>query len=302
MSRAYVARGEDRILDEAARASAAGSYVTLSDGVTHYRLAGPGTGPLVLLTPGITIPLGYWDAIRRRSARGWPAHAGLQRLRPRVVRPHRGPLRPGSLRPPAGRTPQCRRSRGAGAPGGHVHGRAPGHGSRDTAPCPGAAVPDPDRSRRPERPAAATDPPTGRRSARPGPGHALRAPTPRQPSGTQRALAPGRRAAAPPRRRAVPLFHGSIHALLSTLRDFPLAARHDLYRRAGRLPVPKLLLWGRHDRVTPIDQLESVRELFQPGDSQLFDHCGHMVPFEDPHGTARLLAAFFRTITGERSA
>jgi hypothetical protein len=62
MSRRYVAKGEDLVLDETARVSARGSFVALSDGVTHYELAGPDTGPLVQLIPGITIPLGYWDA------------------------------------------------------------------------------------------------------------------------------------------------------------------------------------------------------------------------------------------------
>lgn len=63
MIRVYAAKGEDRILDDDARAAARGSFVTLSGGVTHYELAGPGDGPLVLLVPGITIPLGYWDEV-----------------------------------------------------------------------------------------------------------------------------------------------------------------------------------------------------------------------------------------------
>ncbi|MDT9686962.1 alpha/beta fold hydrolase [Streptomyces sp. P9(2023)] len=301
MSRAYVARGEDRILDEAARASTAGSYVTQSDGVTHYRLAGPGTEPLVLLTPGITIPLGYWDAIAAdlhagglrtlaysAYGRGWSDRVEGRYDQALFVR-------------------QLGELLDAVAPVEPVHlvGTSMGgllaiaHATRPGVPAPLSLTligPAGLSARRPPLTRLlAVDPLArvlgthfGHRLLDSHLGHNVRS-----PQDAERL----RRLVGEPYR-----FHGSIHALLSTLRNFPLAAQHDLYRRAGRLPVPKLLLWGRHDRVTPIDQLESVRELFQPDDSHLFDHCGHMVPFEDPHGTARLLAAFFRTITGERSA
>lgn len=59
----FVARGERLALDSAARADLRGSYAKLSDGVTHYELAGPDDGELVFLVPGLTIPLFYWDAL-----------------------------------------------------------------------------------------------------------------------------------------------------------------------------------------------------------------------------------------------
>jgi pimeloyl-ACP methyl ester carboxylesterase len=48
-------------LDDAARRSAAGQFVRLSDGYTHYELAGPDSGPLVVLAAGATVPYYIWD-------------------------------------------------------------------------------------------------------------------------------------------------------------------------------------------------------------------------------------------------
>src|SRR5947208_9877805 len=47
-------------LDDAARKSAPGQFVRLSDGYTHYELAGPQDAPLVVLAPGATVPYYIW--------------------------------------------------------------------------------------------------------------------------------------------------------------------------------------------------------------------------------------------------
>lgn len=49
-------------LDAAARASAMGRFVTLSDGVTHYDIAGPDTGRVVVLVHGFSVPSYIWDS------------------------------------------------------------------------------------------------------------------------------------------------------------------------------------------------------------------------------------------------
>jgi pimeloyl-ACP methyl ester carboxylesterase len=48
-------------LDDAARRSASGQFVKLSDGYTHYELGGPAGGRLVVLTAGATVPYYIWD-------------------------------------------------------------------------------------------------------------------------------------------------------------------------------------------------------------------------------------------------
>ena len=48
-------------LDDAARRSAPGQFARLSDGYTHYELAGPAGGRLVVLAAGATVPYYIWD-------------------------------------------------------------------------------------------------------------------------------------------------------------------------------------------------------------------------------------------------
>ncbi len=62
--RYFVARGETARLDASARRGRRGDFVVLSDGVTHYELAGPEPGgPTVVFVPGLTIPLDFWDGV-----------------------------------------------------------------------------------------------------------------------------------------------------------------------------------------------------------------------------------------------
>lgn len=53
---------EERTLDAAARAGAAGSFVTLSHGTTHYELTGPDSGRVVVLVHGFSVPYYIWDS------------------------------------------------------------------------------------------------------------------------------------------------------------------------------------------------------------------------------------------------
>ena len=45
----FTVRGEERCLNAATRSVLCGSFITLSDGVPHYRLSGPQCGELVVL-------------------------------------------------------------------------------------------------------------------------------------------------------------------------------------------------------------------------------------------------------------
>jgi pimeloyl-ACP methyl ester carboxylesterase len=67
---------ERKELTDAVRAKAGGSYVTLSDGVTHYELAGPADAQTVVLVHGFSVPYYIWD----------PMFEGLARAGFRVLR------------------------------------------------------------------------------------------------------------------------------------------------------------------------------------------------------------------------
>ncbi len=53
---------ETKSLDDAARTKAGGSFIQLTDGITHYEIAGPDTGRLVLLVHGFSVPYYIWDS------------------------------------------------------------------------------------------------------------------------------------------------------------------------------------------------------------------------------------------------
>jgi pimeloyl-ACP methyl ester carboxylesterase len=57
-----------RTLDAAARAEAPGRFVRLTDGATHYEMAGPDTGRVVVLAAGFSVPAYIWDSLYQRLA------------------------------------------------------------------------------------------------------------------------------------------------------------------------------------------------------------------------------------------
>lgn len=60
---AYIVRNpEDATLDASIRAGAAGRFVSLSDGVTHYDISGPDTGRVAVLVHGFSVPYYIWDS------------------------------------------------------------------------------------------------------------------------------------------------------------------------------------------------------------------------------------------------
>jgi len=63
-------------MDDQARRPATGSFLKLSDGVTHYQLGGPAAGVPVLLVPGFSTPYNVWD----------PTYDGLTNAGFRVLR------------------------------------------------------------------------------------------------------------------------------------------------------------------------------------------------------------------------
>lgn len=289
----FVARGEDRRLDATTRGRLRGSYLQLSDGVTHYELAGPHGGEVVVLTGGLTIPLFYWDELAAGlHARGLRtlAYSGYGRgYSDRVVARYDEALFVRQLRElvesldlPA----SC-----------HVVGTSMGAliamayvsqhvGSAATLTLVGPAG----LGRQPvaqklllgsDITAGAIAKRFGRRFLEQHLGHNV--------ADADRAAALAAMVGEASR------YEGSIYALFETLQHFPLFDRADLYRHTGTLRLPTQLIWGRADHVTPISSLDQVRELLQPSQCHVIDDCGHMAPFERPLVVADQLAAFYRS-------
>ncbi len=61
-------RGETKVLDAEARASAPGQFIAGSDGLIQYEMAGPVESQTVVLIPGFSIPYYLWDPTFRALA------------------------------------------------------------------------------------------------------------------------------------------------------------------------------------------------------------------------------------------
>jgi pimeloyl-ACP methyl ester carboxylesterase len=288
--RYFVAHGERRAVRDADREGRRGDFARLTDGVTHYEFTGPRDGPLAVFVPGLTIPLGFWDAVvrmlhtvgirtltysaygRGRSDRVEATYdrdlfvRQLDELLAQVARTtpvHLVGSSMGALIALA----YCRRA-------GHrvdaltLSGPAGLHRERN----PAANLP----RRGPLAPLV------GR--------YLLR-------RGLLRHLAHNVRSADDAARlRALVLegfeFEGSMYALLSTLMNFPLAEQDELFDNSPGVLPPTMLLWGAEDEVTPISDFGRAVELLHPVQAHVIDECGHMAAFERPAEFACHLARF----------
>jgi pimeloyl-ACP methyl ester carboxylesterase len=297
MIRYFVARGETARLDDEARATLRGSFVELADGVTHYELTGPDGGELVVLIPGITIPLFYWDEVAERlHADGFRTLAFSAYGRgysDRVRATYDESLFVGQLE-------QLIAALGLAGPG-HIVGTSMGAlvAIASVLSDPGSA-----RTLTLIGPAGLSNQPPAliRRSG----GGALTALIGRY--GGRRGLL-GHLAHnvddagdAEALRKMVTdsyRYEGSMYALFSTVIEFPLTDRRALYRDVARHQVPTLLLWGENDRVTPIASMPEARALLGRGiATAVVADSGHMAPLEQPAAVAELLAAFISDIDG----
>ncbi|MCC9185552.1 alpha/beta hydrolase [Mycolicibacterium mageritense] len=270
-----------------------GDYIRLSDGVTHYELAGPDGGDVVVLAGGLTIPLFYWDELAvELHARGLRtlAYSGYGRgYSDRVVARYDEALFVRQLR-------ELVEHLQVPAPC-HVVGTSMGaliamaYVSQHVASTATLTLVGPaGLSRQPvtqklvlgnDTTASLIAKYFGRRILEQHLGHNV--------ADANRAAALADMIGDASR------YEGSIYAFFQTLQHFPLFDRAELYRHTGTLHLPTQLIWGREDHVTPISSLDQVRELLQPSQYHVIDDCGHMAPFERPLVVADQLATFYDT-------
>ncbi|WP_410667850.1 alpha/beta fold hydrolase [Amycolatopsis sp. cmx-4-68] len=285
----FVASDEDRRLDAAMRRTLRGSFVSLSDGVTHYELAGPEHGELAVLVGGITIPLSYWDGLAARlHARGlrtltYSAYGRgySDRIEGRYdealfVRQLAELTSALDLTPPW---------HIVGTSMGALVAMAYANQYREAVatltvvgPAGLEARPLPQRLLRNDVVAGFVARRFGRKLLEDHLGHNVR-----DPALSAELVAMVRDAYR---------YEGSLYAFFQTLQDFPLYERRELFRRTGTLGIPTLLVWGDDDRVTPITHLDTVTGLLRPRRTHVVPECGHMAPFERPHDVGDLLASF----------
>jgi pimeloyl-ACP methyl ester carboxylesterase len=288
--RYFVARGETLSLNNATRSSLRGSFAKLSDGITHYELSGPQDGDVVLLIPGLTIPLFYWDGLvaklHRQGLRTLAYSAYGRGYSDRIVASYDKALFVRQARELLASLNMTKPVHVIATSMGALIAMALLHENWFHAK------------------SMTLFGPAGMGSAQP-----LVAKLKQWPFLTgvlgrnfgQRGVLSHLdhnvlHAEHLERLKAMVCqtfqYEGSIYALFSTLQSFPLVQQQELYRLTGLLGVPTLLAWGEEDRVTPITGMPSVKSLLKPVDCHVIPRCGHMVPFERPDDAAAIVSAF----------
>ncbi|MET9850806.1 alpha/beta hydrolase [Streptomyces ossamyceticus] len=288
----FVASGEDRKLTADSRRALRGSFIELSDGVTHYELTGPEEGDVVLMAGGLTIPLFYWDGLvselHARGLRTLTCSAYGRGYSDRVRARYDETLFTRQLAELTDRLGLTARpvhlvGTSMGALVGMTYAaQYPASVSTFTIVGPaGLAKPrltSPHRLLRNDWPAGLIARRRGRQILQGHLGHNVRDPE-LGAKLTEMVLDTLR-------------FEGSLYAVFDTLQHLPFTGRDDLFRRTGALGIPTLLLWGDEDNVTPLTQFDTARALLKPQKHHVISKCGHMAPFERPRDVTDQLVPF----------
>lgn len=288
MRKDYRFHGETQEID-AARANAPGQFVTLSDGVTHYELAGPADGLPVVLIHGFSVPAFIWD----------PTFAGLADAGFRVLRYDlfgRGYSdRPDIIYNQALFDRQLRDLLTTLDLGATVDlvGLSMGGGIAVYF-----TAHHPERVRR-----LALIDPSGMPIRQPLPAHLLRIPLVGEwliDHFAERLIIMGMARDAYARDKAPELaaryreqmrYRGFKRAILSTWRHGHLFNMSDVYQTVGRLEHPVLLIWGRGDKTIPFPISDKVRQAIPQAEFHPID-AGHIPHHEKPEIVNPLLAGF----------
>jgi len=285
-------RDESRELDEAARRKAAGSFVQLSHGYTHYEIGRAGIEPNVILVHGFSAPYFIWEPTFRGLVSG-----GLNPLRYDLY--GRGL----SDRPSTDYDLELYLSQLAElldalqVPEASLIGLSMG-GLVVSA----FTVRYPSRVRKlvlidPVGVQSLPSRPMYRLAALPGLGELLT-----DLIGSNHLI---RRAAAgffeashdkrfQAEYRAQMELQGFKRAILSTIRHHMLDPMTGVYQELGRLDIPAMLIWGENDRMVPVGHSHLLVALAPRMILHTISGCGHTPHYERPDVVNPLLLDFLR--------
>ena len=274
-------------IDAAARRSAPGKFVRLTDGMTHFDVAGPDSGRPIVLVHGFSVPYYIWDSTA--AALAGAGHRVIRydeygrgfSDRPSVV--YNAELYERQLRDLLDSLHVQRVDVAGVSMGGWVTATFV--------------------SRHPERVRTLTlvDPVTGTASK---PGGLFAVPligdylwqtlaVPRMAQGQfGDLLRPERFPDWADRYRTQTKFRGFGHALLSTRRNIAGTSMDSVYRAVGATGVPTLLLWGIADQTVPFETNGSVCRAIPGVEFHSIEGAAHLPILEQAQHTDSLILAF----------
>ena len=87
-------------------------------------------------------------------------------------------------------------------------------------------------------------------------------------------------------------YKGFIHAILSTMRNNMLGSFYETYTRVGKLQKPILLLWGRNDATVPFEDSKIILKALPHAEFHAIENCGHIPHYEKPEVVNPILLEF----------
>jgi pimeloyl-ACP methyl ester carboxylesterase len=87
-------------------------------------------------------------------------------------------------------------------------------------------------------------------------------------------------------------FKGFKRAILSTVRNRMLESFYETYVRVGELKKPTLLFWGTKDKTIPFEHSEAVRQSIPHTEFHAIEDCGHIPHYERPEIVNPILLEF----------
>lgn len=85
---------------------------------------------------------------------------------------------------------------------------------------------------------------------------------------------------------------GFKRAILSTMRNGMLDSFIETYRRVGALKKPTLVFWGRQDATVPFEHSADILSAMPHAEFHVFEDCGHIPHYERPREANRILSEF----------
>jgi pimeloyl-ACP methyl ester carboxylesterase len=89
---------------------------------------------------------------------------------------------------------------------------------------------------------------------------------------------------------------------LRVVRFARAAKRHNVETELSRITVPTLLVWGKEDRITPMDVAERFHALIPDSELVYLTNCGHAPMLERPEAFSEIVGEWLRETGPARAA
>jgi pimeloyl-ACP methyl ester carboxylesterase len=87
-------------------------------------------------------------------------------------------------------------------------------------------------------------------------------------------------------------YKGFLRAILSTTRNGMLGSFLDVYKHVGRVSKPVLLFWGRDDQTVPFEYSSDLCAAIPNLEFHAIENCGHIPHYEKPEAVNPILLEF----------